>query len=29
MRVIMNYFNIQVVEIEMVPEMSAEQYAIA
>jgi hypothetical protein len=29
MRVMIKYFNIQVVETEMVPEMSAEQYTIA
>jgi hypothetical protein len=28
MRVVTKYFNIQVVETEMIPEMSAEQYAI-
>jgi hypothetical protein len=29
MRVVTKYFNSQVVETEMIPQMSAEQYAIA
>jgi hypothetical protein len=29
MRVVMKYFNSEVVETGMVPDMSAEQYAIA